>query len=349
MADQSVIQLEDADQIVTRVTQHLAVPKEQVQASKDHANSIHETNKDGVKAFAKIAAQDWTFYVTAVVVNIGRNSEPIQRTPDEIEKDKENAEAIHIDLGPSKLISRSHAQIFFNHTDAQWVLSVKGRNALKVNGTQWRQGQQGALTSGEVIEVGGMEMIFVLPIDLSPLHIADQYLRRAGIVTVDAEAEADTEPSTSARQTRHPLPSGDNHAPSSPQSKGGAGRGQGSQKPLAPAPPDYKRPGTPPSARTRPTATLKSPLMEGTPGTMLVGNNEVDLTADDNKHIKPQYSYAQMITQAIITTPEKKLNLNGIYNFIMDNYSYYRHQPPSGWQVGSLASRFSFVVLTPSP
>jgi hypothetical protein len=68
-------------------------------------------------------------------------------------------------------------------------------------------------------------------------------------------------------------------------------------------------------------------------GPMLMNPNDVDLSLDSNKHIKPQYSYAQMITQAIINTDEEKLNLNGIYNFIMDNYSYYRHQPAPGWQV----------------
>ena len=68
---------------------------------------------------------------------------------------------------------------------------------------------------------------------------------------------------------------------------------------------------------------------------MLMNPSDVDLSLDSNKHIKPQYSYAQMITQAIINTDEEKLNLNGIYNFIMDNYSYYRHQPAPGWQVRS--------------
>ena len=63
-----------------------------------------------------------------------------------------------------------------------------------------------------------------------------------------------------------------------------------------------------------------------------MAHGDVDLSLDENQHIKPQFSYAQMITQAIISTPEEKLNLNGIYNFIMSNYSYYRHQPAPGWQ-----------------
>lgn len=66
---------------------------------------------------------------------------------------------------------------------------------------------------------------------------------------------------------------------------------------------------------------------------MLLNNGEVDLSLDENKHIKPSYSYAQMITQAIVSQKEQKLNLNNIYRYITDHYAYYRNQPAAGWQV----------------
>ena len=315
--------MEDDDQVVTRVTQHLVASHQPIQASRDHANALHESNKDGVKAYAKVAAQDWTYYVTKLNVNIGRSSEPAQQRA---EPDENDEEAVHIDLGPSKLISRQHATIYFNREEEKWWLKVKGRNALKVDGAPWKSGQSGPLTSGEVIEVGGIEMMFVLPIDLSPLHIKDLYLRRAGILKPEPAPP-------SGRQPRHPLPSGDEH-PSSPQGKGVR---SGLQKPLAPAPPDYKRPGTPPSARARGVALHRSPFVEGA---VMMSTSDVDLSLDENRHIKPQYSYAQMITQAIINTQEEKLNLSGIYNFIMNHYSYYKYQPASGWQVSSLVGGF---------
>jgi hypothetical protein len=320
VADQSGVNPDDDDQVVTRVSQSLLVPAEQlIQASRDHSNTLHESNKDGVKAYAKISAKDWTFYVTTLRVNIGRASDPAQQRAAQSEEDEDY---VHIDLGPSKMISRQHAQIFFNVDEEKWFLLAKGRNALKVDGVPWKAGQSGPLSSGEVIEIGGIEMLFVLPIELSPLNIKDQYLQRAGIAKPDASPK-------NTRPTRHPLPSGESSR-SSPQARGQ--RGQGSQK-LAPAPPDYKRPGTPPSsARARALAAVgKSPNLEGH-GAMVMNPGDVDLSLDDNMHIKPQFSYAQMITQAIISTPEEKLNLNGIYNFIMNNYSYYRHQPASGWQ-----------------
>ncbi len=78
-------------------------------------------------------------------------------------------------------------------------------------------------------------------------------------------------------------------------------------------------------------------------GTMLMSSGDVDLSLDENRHIKPQYSYAQMITQAIMNSPDEKLNLNGIYNFIMDNYSYYKHQQAHGWQVSFYFILFIFL------
>jgi hypothetical protein len=73
----------------------------------------------------------------------------------------------------------------------------------------------------------------------------------------------------------------------------------------------------------------------------MVGANGVDLSQDENQHIKPQYSYAQMITQAILNAPDGKLNLNGIYNYIMNTYAYYRHQQAAGWQVSLFSSRLA--------
>jgi len=287
------------DQIVTQVTQRLSLPAGQVvQASKDHANSIHETNRDGVKAYAKIAAQDWTFYVTNLEVNIGRHSDP------------ENGEdQVHIDLGPSKMVSRQHARIYFEPKNEKWFITVKGRNGARVDSTLLRHGESHCLRSGEVIEIGMVEMMFVLPSEISPLTVHPSYLERAGLKPSESSQQA-------AQQSR-PIPR--------------ASRGQ---QPIAPAPPDYKRPGTPPSSKGHmPSLTQQSPHMPN-PGTMFMTATDVDLSHDDNKHIKPPYSYSQLITQAILSTPDEKLNLNGIYTRITSNYAYYRHQQAAGWQVG---------------
>ncbi|KAJ2904620.1 forkhead transcription factor fkh1 [Zalerion maritima] len=344
------------DQIVSQVAQHLTVARDQPpKASQDHSNAIHETNKEGVKAYAKIAAHDWTFYVTNLAVNIGRHH-------DQADLDNED-DQIHIDLSPNKMVSRQHARISFDPKTETWNILVKGRNGVRVNSRLVKQHESHGLSSGEVIEVGLNEMMFVLPSEISPLKISPPYLQRAGIPTATAATSSSAPPSSAAKD-REPAPSINNdtkpqrhhhrhhhqhqnpslpppstlqsavqESPSKARSVRSQQQQSGGKVPLAPAPADYKRPGTPPSsAKGRiSTSQLRSPHNVGS-GTMMMTQSDVDLSLDENKHIKPPYSYSQLITQAITRAEDQKLNLSGIYAYIMDRYAYYRTAPVGGWQ-----------------
>lgn len=68
-------------------------------------------------------------------------------------------------------------------------------------------------------------------------------------------------------------------------------------------------------------------------------NRPVDLNAEykgggehNRRDGKPPYSYVNLITFAINSTPKKRMTLNEIYQWISDNFHYYR-RVGNGWKV----------------
>lgn len=71
----------------------------------------------------------------------------------------------------------------------------------------------------------------------------------------------------------------------------------------------------------------------GKKGTLLDPNTTLDQEeVQQHKDGKPPYSYASLITFAINSSPKKKMTLSEIYQWICDNFPYYR-EAGSGWKV----------------
>lgn len=307
--------------LVEMVIASLNVSRDEINVLRDHSNTKSE-NKQSVQAYAKIAGRDWTYYVKTLHVNIGRPPDRDQKLDEQSSPVTIAARAlpdVHVDLGPSKFISRLHAEIFFDGEEsAAWRIRVNGRNGVRVNGVMLKRGADAVLGCGDIIEIANTQMMFVTPGDKATIH--PEFVDRAQRIAAGEEVPWD------GSQHAHPTSSYG-------QPAGGVSGGAPGKPSLAPAPQFLKRQVTPPPRSPDTsgglTATKQSPLYNR--GMMMESTEEIDYSQDSAKDLKPPYSYATMIAQAIFSSEEEKLTLNSIYQWIMEKYAFYRHSQ-SGWQ-----------------
>ncbi|XP_039964037.1 forkhead box protein J3-like [Bactrocera tryoni] len=62
-----------------------------------------------------------------------------------------------------------------------------------------------------------------------------------------------------------------------------------------------------------------------------ISPNESMSSDEDNCGSRPNYSYSELVTMAIRSSPEGKLTSNAIQNWISENFPYYRKEE-QGWQ-----------------
>ncbi|XP_048871093.1 forkhead box protein J1-B [Brienomyrus brachyistius] len=84
------------------------------------------------------------------------------------------------------------------------------------------------------------------------------------------------------------------------------------------------------SAIVTSTSYLHQPLTHNQQvSTLSNPHEEIDYTI--NHQVKPPYSYATLICMAMQASKKTKITLSAIYNWITENFCYYRHADPS-WQ-----------------
>lgn len=320
-------ELSDAE-IVDEVIRHLRIANYKVNAVDDYNNSIVEPT---ARAFAKVAGQNWTYYVTETSVVIGRPNKPKRESGVGVDGEHPTSDSeyrIDIDLGPDMQVSRFHAKIEFDSDAGEWMLIVNGRNGAVLDERRLERGQRAWLRSGMVINVLGTQMMFLLPEVAPEVH---PEIKKMLLTDEDPNYEEDMGEEKAPRsQTRGPRGRQSNI--------GAAGRGQpastshGSQQTIA-ATSSQQIPGTPVNRNkelTQPKSSAKQSPAYGR-GLIMEGAEEIDYSAESARDIKPPLSYAAMIGQAILASPEENATLAKIYDFIKEKYAFYRFNG-GGWQ-----------------
>lgn len=280
---------EDPADLVNAVISVLQVPEEKTNVAIQYANDRNSATE--VQAYAKIAGQDWTFYVKSLSISLGRNTDNAGGDSHEID----------IDLGPAKVVSRQHAIILYNLDFRYWELKVLGRNGARVDGQKVPYGENSStpLHSGAILDVGGTQMMFILPDSTPSIH--PQMLS-----TCLSRYKANMRGS----KRRLSNYSQQNFSVLRPQTPNNYGQVKSFQlfdkAQLAHSPSSVS-------------------------ASSLQNNLDQDLSKEESKDIKPPYSYATMITQAILSNEDGVMSLSEIYDWIASHYAYYKYSK-TGWQ-----------------
>ncbi|KAK2764240.1 transcription factor [Emmonsiellopsis sp. PD_33] len=315
-------------ELVNSVVACLEVAEEPVAVMEKYSNVMNrQRGVEMVDAYAKIAGRDWTYYVQSTQINIGRPPTPEQRVDAQsspVTVAAQSLPEVQIDLGPSKFVSRFHAEILYIHTSPDgWHIRVNGRNGLRLNNRMLKRGMIWPLRCGDVIDIANTQMMFITP-DV-PATIDPFFVDKSRRLAAGDEWE-DTHPEQQARPPLEDVPATKTEPEPEP-----AGLVAG---------PSIARQTTPP-ARQRSTDTAEAPPTKRSPrrrsplynrGMMMESTEEIDYNDDANRDVKPPYSYATMIAQVIFASPEEQLTLSGIYDAIKERYAFYRHLQNGGWQ-----------------
>ncbi|OWB65453.1 hypothetical protein B5S30_g778 [[Candida] boidinii] len=285
----------DSAELINHVILNLTVPQDNIPTSVSLQYNNAKNLQNEIQAYAKISGRDWTYYVKSLNIIIGRNTDSHNNN------NLNDPSRIDIDLGPSKVVSRRHASISYNLETRNWELTVLGRNGLKIDGARINSENNGVLlNSGNIIDIGGTQMMFILPD--APPTISNEFL-------------------INLRHKRSRV--SDSNGQSLPGSYNDGFVPNDSLKGFQ----MFNR-----NSLADPTTNYGYLNSNGQNNKNLINDDDdQDLSKDEAKDLKPPYSYATMITQAILSNPQGVLSLADIYDWISSHYAYYRHSK-QGWQ-----------------
>ncbi|CAI4746898.1 AIG_G0046150.mRNA.1.CDS.1 [Saccharomyces cerevisiae] len=354
--------------VINAIISSLTAPDQPTTVSLQYSNDKNMATE--IQAYAKLSGPNWTYYVKDLEVSIGRNTDPLNSALQENSDGVKNSYRVNIDLGPAKVVSRKHAIIKYNMNIGGWELHILGRNGAKVNFQRTHNGPSNPpirLSSGTLLDIGGTQMMFILP-DSDPVvapicieHLMPNLINMFGLEgnnnpllrdIIKQSNYAKQRQLTSNQQIKGfklygsggnaPFSSGANLGPSEQGIFNNNNNSKNKNGYFTSINPNYTA-----STTTSNTINPQAASPQGPPNTIIAANFvdsykssnaypqaldfTSDLSHDENRNVKPPHSYATMITQAILSSPEGVISLADIYKYISSNYAYYRFAK-SGWQ-----------------
>ena len=319
---------------------YLRTASDSVAVAEDYPNHRTEERygKGNINAFAKICGREWTYYVLASQIFFGRAPDGFNlrqnREGTATQEIGDDQPPIQIDLGPSKVVSRTHAELRYSQSDDGWHVHAYGRNGVKVDEATLKKGQNTKIKSGTIITIAGTEMLFQSASGKTEVHpsFLDRILEHQNNEGLDAELGTGYHQPLPDRAIRAvpsgpPPPYSQHHPYTRPNLS--------QQTTIASGPSDLARPVTPESSPPKRPATgsaKKRSPKSYQKGLMMESTEQIDYALESSRDLKPGCSYASMITWAILSTGEQALSLSGIYTWIRTHYAFYR-SVSSGWQV----------------
>ncbi|OBZ81142.1 Fork-head transcriptional regulator 2, partial [Choanephora cucurbitarum] len=203
-------------------------------------------------------------------------------------------DSVDIPLGNIKSVSRQHARLFYNFTTQRFEMMVFGKNGAFVNEQFIEKGVTVPLENKTKIQIGEVSFVFLLPrMELTATTGGTDALSNEGFGYISAPQQL--EKNCKLKKPLHlTSPIGSSTEQEAEQKKYTIDRNE----------------------------INTDEWVESSPE---------DPSIYESKDIKPPYSYASLIAQAISSSRNKRMTLNGIYTFITTNYPYYQ-MASNGWQ-----------------
>ncbi|SCU78818.1 LAME_0A05952g1_1 [Lachancea meyersii CBS 8951] len=254
--------------------------------------TTNDSEQSKISAYARLDFQSFTFYVQTLQVIIGRRSE------------NDFTHKVDVNLGPSKSISRRHAQIFYNFGTGRFELSIMGKNGAFVDDAFVERGITVQLKNRAKVQIGQIPFQFVLP----------EQEGKEKKVTAPADAIPVKTPLSSSNKIAE-------LSRSSPSSALLAGNEQNVPKQEETEVPALKKK-LPPKKKEKKEAKPPKPPKK------VYTLDEIPV----EYRSKPAGSYSNLITACLRKySSAKGMSLSGIYAGIRELFPYYKYCP-DGWQ-----------------